>query len=145
MSPRRIRIFFMLGIIAMTLHFTIMLGIEVVHYLRLESKANALITQWEIINIKNQFGLKAEYKFNAQEKNWQGAFILSPPYFLNEMAALDALKGLAKNDWNVWYELKNPKISALEKNFPTGLLFRTLICYVVLIYFFYLNKRVFLV
>ena len=142
MSPKRIQLFFVLGVSCMALHFTVMFGFEMANFLRLKNRANAQITQWEIVSVKDRFALKAEYEFNAQEKSCQSSFTLNPPYFLNEMAALGALKELAKNDWGVWYHPKTPQQSALQKSFPTGLLFRTLICYGVLIYFFYLTKKV---
>ena len=142
MSPKRMQLFFVLGVAAMTLYFTVIFGVELVRYLKLNNRANAHITQWEIVNVKNHFALRADYEFDIQEKNWRNAFTLNPPYFLNEMAALDALKVLAKNDWSAWYQPKNPQISALEKSFPKSFLFRTLICYGVLIYFFYLTKKV---
>lgn len=142
MSPNRMQLFMLLGVSAITLHFTIMLGVETARYLGFKQRASAHVTQWEIVNVKDRFALKADYEFNAQEKNWQGSFTLNPPYFLNEMSALESLKGLAKMSWSAWYKPNNPKVSALEKSFPRGLLFRALTCYGVLIYFLYLTKRV---
>lgn len=141
MSPKRIQLFLILGVCAIALHFSIRLGIGCLHYFSLQKQAKAQISQWEIVEMKDRFGLKAKYGFAIQEKTWQGLFTLSPPYYLNEMAALSALKEKAKNSWTVWYNPKNPQISALEKSFPIGLLIRALICYGVLIYFFCLCKR----
>lgn len=142
MSPKRIQLFLILGVCAITLHFAIMLGIESVEYFSLNQQARAKITQWEILNVKNRFAIKAEYEFTAKEKNYRGAQTLKPPYFLNEMAALNALKDAAKQTWDVWYKPSNPNHSIIEKGFPYGYLFRTLTCLGVLIYFFYLTKRV---
>jgi hypothetical protein len=141
MSPGRIQLFLFLGICAMTLHFSIRLGVESSRYFALSAQARARISQWEIAEIKNKFALKANYHFEVKEKNWIGVSTLLPPYYLNEFAALAALKEKAKKEWMVWHNPKNPQISALEKGFPTGLLVRSLICYGVIIYFFCLYKK----
>jgi hypothetical protein len=138
----KIQIFFFLGVCAITLHFTILLGIEGARYFSLKEEAKAHIKQWEIEEIKNRFALKADYTFDSQGKSWQGSSTLLPPHYLNEMAALEALKGRAKESWTVWHNPKNPQVSALEKSFPTGLLIRSLICYGVLVYFVLLKRRV---
>ena len=137
MSPRRIQLFFIIGVCAITLHFSVLLGIEVFRYFSLKERAPARISQWEIIEVKNRFAIKANFSFNDR----QGEFTLLPPYYLNEFAALAALKEKAKQDWTVWYNPKNPQISALQKSFPVGLLVKALICYGVIIYFFCLYKR----
>lgn len=141
MSPARVQLFFFLGICAITLHFSIRLGGGLFHYLSFENSSIARVSQWEIVEIKGRYGLKADYTFEFQEKNWLGSFAFSPPYHLNEMAALAVLKEKAKEKWTAWYNHKNPQISLLEKNFPKGLLFRTLICYGVLIYFATLKRK----
>lgn len=141
MSPKRIQLFLLLGICAITLHFSIRLGADCFRYFSLKKEGRAQIRQWETIAVKDRFSLKASYVFETQEKTWPGEFTLSPPYYLNEISALSAIKEKAKEAWTVWYNPKNPQISALEKSFPTGLLIRSLICYGVLVYFFCLYKR----
>ena len=91
--------------------------------------------------MKGKFALKAVYSFETQKKIWKGAYRLGPPYYWNEPAAASALKGKAKEAWSAWYNPKNPAQSALEKAFPSGLCFRTLVCYALLIYFFLLRRR----
>jgi len=141
MSQKRIQLLLLLGVCAITLHFSIRLGAAFVRYFSLQSQAKAHITQWETVGIKDRFALKASYTFEAQGKTWQGLFTLNPPYYLNEMAAFSALKEKAKESWTVWYHPKKPQLSALQKNFPTGLLIRSAICCGILIYFFCLYKR----
>jgi hypothetical protein len=141
MSPKKIELFMIAGICAITLHFTIRFGVDYFHYLSLKNKSTAKVYQWEIVQVKDRFALKASYSFDAQNKTYQGLFTLSPPYYLNEMAALSALKAKAKESWSAWYRPKNPQISALEKSLPVSLLIRSMICYGVLIYFFYFYKR----
>lgn len=138
----KVLLFFLLGLCAITLHFSIRLGVDSLHYFSLKKRADAKIIQWEIRELKNQFALKADYTFEAQEKSWPGSFMLNPPYYLNEMAALSALKERAKENWTTWYNPKNPRDSALEKHFPVGLLIRTLICYGVLVYFLFLKRKI---
>lgn len=134
------RLLFFFGVCAIALHFSIQLGIESTSYFSLQKKVKAQITQWEIVEIKGKYGLKADYTFEVQKKSLSGAFLLNPPYYLNENAALSALKKRAKENWAVWYNPKKLSISALEKSFPTELLIKTVICYGVIIYFFRLNR-----
>ncbi len=141
MSPRRAQLLFLIGVSAITLHFTIRFGLECARYFSLQNQTKARISQWEIVEIKDRFALKAAYGFESQEKTWQGVHTLRPPYYLNEVAALSALKEKARGNWTVWYHPQNPRISTLEKNFPTGLLIRSAVCYGVLAYFIYLYKR----
>lgn len=140
MSPKQIRWLFFGGVAAISLHFSIRFGSEALQFFLLRGEARAQISQWEIVPIHDRFALKASYGFESQKKTWHGSFILSPPYHLNEPAALSALKAKAKQNWTVWYNPNNPANSALEKHFPVGLLIRALVSYAVLSYFFYLYK-----
>lgn len=141
MSPRRIQRFLLLGVCAITLHFTIRLAIDGASYFSLQKQGKAQISQWEIIPIKDQFAIKAKFEFEDKKKIWQGESTLKPPFYLNENAAISALKEKAKMNWVAWYSSKNPSVSALEKSFPWGLLVRVAICYGVIIYFICLYKR----
>jgi hypothetical protein len=137
----KVQLFFFLGVCAITLHFSLLFGKDAARYFSLNERAKAHISQWEIVEIKNRYALKADYAFQAQKKNWTGSFTLPPPYYLNEMAALAALKERAKESWTAWHKGKNPQISALEKSFPAGLLVRMLICYGVLGYLLILKRK----
>jgi hypothetical protein len=57
------------------------------------------------------------------------------------MAAVHALRRIAKAPSLAWYQGKNPRISALEKQFPTNFLVRSVICSGVLLYLFYLVRK----
>ncbi len=138
----RFQKFLILGIALVAVYFTAQLVKEFFSYFPLKSKASASILQWEVEEIEGQFSLKATYSFEAKEKNWKNSFRLSKPYYWNEPAAISALKRLAKDDWSAWYSPKDPSSSALEKNFPSGLLFRTVICYALLIYFLLLKINI---
>ena len=141
MTAKQIQLLMIAGVGAIALHFAIQFGKGYFDYLALQKTAKPHISQWEVVQIKDRFALKASYNFTAQEKNWQGLFTLSPPYYLNEPAAISDLKSKAKDSWVVWYSARNPQISALEKKFPLSLLMRTLICCGVLVYFITLYKR----
>lgn len=132
----------MLGVCAITLYFTVQLTLAGISYFSLKNRAQAQITQWEILPVKNQFALQATYRFKDKENFYEGVFTLTPPYYLNEGSAFNSLKEKAKSPWDVWYNPKDPRASALEKEFPLGLIMRTAVCYGVLIYFFSLYKRV---
>lgn len=134
-----------MGVCAISLHFSILLGRDLWHYFALDGLAPARVLQWEIVPLKEKFGLKASYGFELQDKTWLGSSVLEPPLYLNEFAALSGLKEKAKEPRNAWYKTGDPAISALEKKFPLNLLIRSLICYGVLIYFFSLYKRLSLV
>lgn len=135
MSVQRIRLFFFLGILAITLNFSILFARDCCRYFSLNTESAARITQWEITPKKGRFALKAEYVFEAQGKTWQGSSILNPPYYLNEGAAFTALKRRAKEPWAAVFQEKNPAVSSLENEFPKNLLFRSLISLGVLVYF----------
>lgn len=131
----------MLGTGSLALFFSLQLVTTCYHYFDLKNQAKAHISQWETVEIKERFVLKANYTFSAKEKTWQASSILNSPYYLNEPAALTALKIKAKENWVVWYSPKNPSRSSLEKQFPLGLAIKTSICFGVLIYFLYLYKK----
>lgn len=141
MSPKCTQILFFLGVIAITLHFSIQLGLACTDYFSLQKEVKARIVQWETVPVKGRFALLAKYEFENKEKICQGSYTFEPPHYLNEAAAVEALKRMAKENWTAWYDPKNVVHSALEKSFPRGLAVRTAICYGVLVYFFYLYKR----
>ena len=141
MSARRIQTLFFLGVLAITLHFGILFSQQLIGYLALNQSAPARITQWEIVPIKSRFGLKADYTFSSKEKTYQGSSLFAPPHYLNEMAALSALKVKAKEPQTVYFRSQNPQNSALEKTFSWNLLFRLCCSLGVIVYFVLLNKR----
>ena len=143
LMTRRFQFALVLGAALITLYFTFNLSKELFSYLPLKAQAQARISQWEVEDVKGKFALKAVYSFEVKEKTWNGSTRFRPPYFWNEPAAIAALKAKAKESLSAWYDPQNPSRSALEKAFPSGLLFRTVICYGVLIYFLLLRPRVF--
>jgi hypothetical protein len=145
LSMRRFQLLLLSGVVLLALYFSYQSSKELYAYLPLQAKAPARVLQWEIEDVKGKFALQAAYSFEAQGKIWENSFRLLKPYYWNEPAAISSMKRLAKEEWSAWYDPKNPDHSALEKSLPIGLLFRTMICYGVLIYFFYLQRRVALI
>lgn len=141
LTLKKIQVLSICALVAIALYFSVCLGRSCLGYFPLRAQAQAQVVRWEVLEEDDQFSLKADYTFRAQEKNWQGSAVLGGPPYLNEIAALSALKVKAKQPWSAWYNPKNPSFSALEKSFPAGLLVRTLIVYGVLIYFFYLKRK----
>ncbi len=142
MPSRKIQLLFLLGICAVALHLTVKLGVDFYRYLLFNERVQVQILEWEILPLEGRFALKADYRLQNQGKSWRGSSILPPPYYLNELAALDALQKKAKEKSFAWINSKDPNISSLEKDFPINILIRALICYGVLIYFLYLSKRI---
>ncbi|MBU6384105.1 MAG: hypothetical protein KGQ49_00670 [Verrucomicrobia bacterium] len=140
MNPKRIQLLFLLGTLAITLHFTCCFGWALFHYLSMSQTAPAHVKQWEIIPIKKQFAIQALFTIQTQEKDWQNSFTFPPPYYPNEWAALSELKIMAKKGWTAHY--KYPNQALLQNEFPLNLCIRTMICFGVLGYFFILNRKV---
>ncbi len=141
LSPRRIQFFLFIGIALIALYFTVRLGGALYTYFPLNGLAEAKVNQWEVSESGSKYLLKALYSFEVQGKSWKGAFAFKRPYY-NEALAVADLKDRSKKAVTVWYNSKNPQISALEREFPTALLIRVLICYGVVLYFFFLNKKI---
>lgn len=136
-----LRGFLLAAAAAISLYFTFHLSKELFHYFPLKAQTKASISHWEIEEKEGKFGFKARYSFEAQAKTWESSFSFHDPLYWNEPSAFKALKEKAKKTWNVWYDPGNPSHSALEKKFPFNLFFRTVICYGVLCYFFFINKK----
>lgn len=102
----------------------------------------ARISRWEVRELEGRFALKAVYSFEAQAKIWSGAALLPKPWYLNEPAALAALKDKAKQRWTVCFNPTSPDQSSLGREFPLGLLCRSLVCYAVFGYFIIFFKKI---
>lgn len=141
LSPRRIQFFLFIGIALIALYFTVRLGGALTTYFPINEMTDAKVNQWEVSERGSKYLLKALYSFEVQGKSWKNAFTFKRLYY-NEALAVADLKDRSKKPVNVWYNPKNPQISALEREFPTALLIRALICYGVVLYFFFLNKKI---
>jgi hypothetical protein len=140
MTQRRTSLLFFLGICAISLYFAGNLSIALYQYFSLKMEAKAQILEWETLPKKDRVAIKTRYQFKYQDKIIRGEFTF-PPRYLNEYAALEAIQIKAKEEQTVWFNPRHPKSSALQKNFPTSLTFKTIICIAVIIYFFCIFKR----
>lgn len=114
---------------------------EFLTYFSLTERAFAQILQWEVEEVSDRFALRGIYTFSYQGNTWKGTSLLPPPYFLNEPAAISALKERAKQSSTAWYNPNNPSLSSLTHIFPTSLFLRTVTCYAVLFYFLLVRIR----
>lgn len=129
------------GAALIALYFSISLGVAFWGYFPLSKEANANVFQWEVLEIKEKYPIKATYSFEANGKKWKNSFILPQPWSWNQASAIILLKEKAKQSWRVWYNPNNPTQSALEKHFPYNLFFRTVVCCAVLVYFGLLYRK----
>lgn len=143
LTPKRFYQFLLLAAGGLTLYFIVLFGVSFFHYFSLQDQAQARISRWEVVELKeDRFGIKADYSFQAQNKDWKGTYLLKNPYYLNEFAALSDLKKMAKQDWTVWFNPSNIQESALEKSFPFSLLIKSLICCALLVYFLFVKTKI---
>jgi hypothetical protein len=140
------KIFFsFLFILALSIggYFSLHSFVVLKEYFSLRETVPANLNRWEIQEIKGKFPLKAYYSFETQGSKWEGSYRFKEPWYLNEPSAIAALKEEAKKKWRVWFNPNNPNRSSLEKLFPTGLVIRTVTCYGVLVYFFFIFRKSF--
>lgn len=128
---------FLLGLSALTIYFLTLFGSAFWQYASLRESAPAHIEQWEIVEDKGAFVLRAKYSFTDRV----GAYTFSSPRYLNEPSALMALKEKAKQSQSVWFNPSNPAASFLETPFPLAYLIKTLVSLSASIYFFLLFNR----
>ncbi len=122
-------------------YFSFRTSLALIDFFTFKESAPAFISHWEIKETKGKFPLKAYYSFEANGNVWQGATRVSGPWDLNEAAAVASLQKKAKETWTAWFNPNDPSKSTLEKEFPSGLLVRTSICYGVILYFILFFRR----
>lgn len=116
---------------------------ETVRYFSLQQEARAQIVRWEIREVDGKFPISAFYQFEYQGKSWSGFTRLSPPWNLNEPAAVqDLQKNQMQKKWTVWFDPKDPTHSSLEKKIPTNWIIRTILSVAVVVYFLIFMKRI---
>jgi hypothetical protein len=128
---------FLFVLAALTTYFLTLFGAGFVRYFSLNESAQAQILQWEVIEDQRGYVLKARYAYLGHV----GEYVFDSPCYLNEPAAVMALKEKAKKSYFAWYHPNKSSISFLEVHFPINYLIKTLISLSALIYFWYLFKR----
>lgn len=126
---------FLLGLTALTIYFFTLFWVDLWQYTHIQGFAPARVEEWEVVEKGGKYLLKAKYSFAAQGKDRTGIYLFKSPGYLNEFAAVMALKEKAKQPWTAFFHPKDPSISYLETAFPFGLLVKSLVSLSVLIYF----------
>lgn len=110
-------------------------------YLLLSARTEGVIQQWEVLDRGAGSAIRAHYQYQVGGKGYTGGYTFSKNYW-NEGVAVQALKELSQTSKNVFYHPGAPERSALERDFPKGLLIKALVCWSVLLYFVLLSKKV---
>jgi hypothetical protein len=126
---------------AVMAYFGTKFGLKAWDYLSMTKEAPAKILQWEIEEKGAHFQIKAIYEYKCQEKILLGKKNLPGPLFLNELAAVNALKDKSKESFTAHYDPKNPTSSSLERVFPVNYSVRFALSFLVLIYFFFFQNN----
>ncbi|HEU64310.1 MAG: hypothetical protein KR126chlam4_00324 [Candidatus Anoxychlamydiales bacterium] len=112
-------------------------------FFTLDSKIRANVEKVDIIEgKKDKFDVIAFYNFKIGDKNFYNVKKFTTK-FINEITALDFKEKILKKDFFIWYNKKNPKISAAEKSFPIKNLVYSIITFIVFGYFVVLKYYVF--
>ncbi|NGX48471.1 MAG: hypothetical protein K940chlam5_00056 [Candidatus Anoxychlamydiales bacterium] len=136
-------------LITLSVAALILLGIsfktayQINKFFTLDSKIRARVEKVDVIEGKKEkFEVLAFYNFKIGDKNFYNVKKFDAK-FINEITALDFKEKILKKDFFIWYNKKNPKISAIEKSFPIKNLVYSIITFVVFGYFVALKYYVF--
>ncbi|MBI5272754.1 MAG: hypothetical protein HY861_02080 [Chlamydiia bacterium] len=116
-------------------YFSYRLVVDLWSYGSRKESVGARIFRWEVKAEGDRYAISAHYFFEVMGMRWEGVYVFPKPWHLNEGAAAAYLEEHAKDPRFVWYNPKNPSFSSLDREFPVGLLLKTLICYGVFCYF----------
>ncbi len=83
--------------------------------------------------------IRAAYSFSLKEKKYHQETLFSQQRHYNPWAAAEAIKVLAKQDFESWYDPYNPDHSTLQKYFPFKECVSALILWGLLFYFIWLG------
>jgi hypothetical protein len=128
---------------AIVCYFSFLFANNFWDYFSLSQQGKATVFQWEIIQKGEKYPIQASYSFSVGKQKYKNSFIFKKPWSWNELSALALLKEKAKKEWTVFYNPNNPSQSSLENSFPYSILFRTLICYTVFVYFILFRMKFF--
>ena len=105
------------------------------------TKAHAL--QWEVEEIKSgKFSIAASFEFQVQKQMLTHRFRFPKPVYQNTYLAQNLIDQWKLEEWEVWYNPRNPQIASLQKRVPLkeGIYFG--LCLVVFLYFAWLRVYV---
>jgi hypothetical protein len=111
-------------------------------YFNLDSSAKANIEKIEILNSKkDSFKIFVEYSFVFNNRIFFKKHIFQEVFF-NQFTANDFMNKISKHDIRIWFNLKNPQVSSIEKIFPWKNCVYSLITMIVFFYFLILKYYV---
>lgn len=128
-------------VIGVALFFSCRFALAWAGYSALSGKAEGQVMEWEVLDRGARSAVRAKYSFEVGGKRYVGGYTFARDYW-NEGVAAGALVELSKRAGTVFYDPKAPDCSALEREFPLGLLVRTTVCYVILGYFLFFSKKI---
>lgn len=127
--------FLLVGVVSITAYFAFSASFGLIQYSRLTKESPARITAWEIRPLRwGKYAIAARYEVNWKGKTLKKVIQFSAPLSLNHYSAEEAMRGMAKNNWNAWIS-SSGSLSSLEKSFPANSCLRALVSLGVLFYF----------
>jgi len=116
---------------------------EICFYLSLNEQKQGNILKYEIRNDKrDKYKALIHYSFKFKDKNFENKSFCRE-FFLNYINAKDYVEKLSKNNFTIWFNLKNPNISSFEKNFPVKNCVYVFITFLIFFYFLILKVYVY--
>lgn len=113
-------------------------------YNLLDKQSPATSIQWSVQKKSDDaYFLHAKYQFNGpQNAPSEGESALSYPVFWNAWSAEQAIKEYHFKPWVVFYNSRDPRLSALQKNFPIKECVSAIVLWGVFLYFLWLDRYV---
>jgi len=110
------------------------------NYIRLGAKAPAKEITWTVEpRTDEQFLLKANYSFNANNQVYTGNSVVEERGYWNRYSAEKGVEDFSKKKWNIWYNSNDPTHSSLQKNFPLKECVSAAIMWAIVFYFLWLG------
>ncbi len=132
--------FILLFSLGLTAYFSYFSFPKIYQYYTCSHTQDAQILQWGIAKVKNKYKVFSKFSFNTD-----GQTILSENSFdteyLSQAAAHQALKNLSQKKWKSHYNPKKPQQAYLQKKFPYNECFRTILPFIILIYFLFIKSN----
>ncbi len=125
------------------LYFGAVFSYKLYSHFSLSKKVLASVESWEVVEVSgSKFFVSADYIFDLNSKKVSGRYLFPKPIFPNKSVAERNIQGLKNLEWDVWYRPSNPKISALQHNFPYKAAIHFALAVIVLLYFIWLKDYV---
>ncbi len=140
---RLLWIAFICTVVLVVLWFTADAAYKHYHY---NAQSHALLPgeiNWSIEKKADDLFLHhAAFSYNIDNKSYKSHTVLRPPIYRNAWAAREALPSVKEKEWRVWYNPTYPEQSTIQKNFPYKEWVYATALWAVLLYFFWLGRRI---